>query len=390
MVTVKNGSLLTILCAVAISGLAATGFAQGRYTNLNITKIITTSPREAQCYDTRTGHYPCIEIGVVIVHRNADGSESSISTAHRIDGAFVSSIRTDFGSHSGKYFEALKKTWNYYNKPAFPTDLHLPDDVRAKLTEFIDLINQFESGIDLAVKPDDLYNQMAIRALYEVTEGFLHAAGVTPDEQRTFVTSNVNTGKTLVEIARKGLDLPASLIPFVNDARDLYELVVGRDLITGESIDSFGRFLTGVALIAGNGNIYRKAADKLKEGFLKKTIKESAGGIPGLTYTGAGSWKSAEGLVYRRATEDKENRLRHILRHTTPDPSKPAHTVFAGNPKEVPALIDQAWKMKGAPLLGDAGAYVIDMGRTIGTMGERKIRIVVVKGTSSIITAYPN
>lgn len=85
----------------------------------------------------RTERYPCIEIGVVIVFRNANGGEAGISAAHKIDGAFVSTIRTDFGAHSGKYFEALKKTWNYYNKLAFPTDLHLPDDVRAKLTEFI-------------------------------------------------------------------------------------------------------------------------------------------------------------------------------------------------------------------------------------------------------------
>ncbi len=29
------------------------------------------------------------------------------------------------------------------------------------------------------------------------------------------------------------------------------------------------------------------------------------------------------------------------------------------------------------------------MGRTIGTLGETKIRIVVKQGTSEIITAYP-
>ena len=45
--------------------------------------------------------------------------------------------------------------------------------------------------------------------------------------------------------------------------------------------------------------------------------------------------------------------------------------------------------MKGFPLIDDPGAYLIDVGRVIGTQGETIIIIVVIQGTNTIITAYP-
>ena len=45
--------------------------------------------------------------------------------------------------------------------------------------------------------------------------------------------------------------------------------------------------------------------------------------------------------------------------------------------------------MRGNSLANDPGAYVIDLGRVIGTNGETTIKIIVIPGTSEIITAYP-
>lgn len=53
------------------------------------------------------------------------------------------------------------------------------------------------------------------------------------------------------------------------------------------------------------------------------------------------------------------------------------------------ALVDEAWLMKGNPLANDPGAYIVPMGRVVGTNGETAIRIVVKPGTSEVITAYP-
>lgn len=51
-------------------------------------------------------------------------------------------------------------------------------------------------------------------------------------------------------------------------------------------------------------------------------------------------------------------------------------------------LVDQAWARREAPDPGDPAAFVVDMGRPIGTAGETLIRIVVRPGTTEVITAY--
>lgn len=386
--------LLGATLSLALSAGAAWGgpidlSGPDKYAKLDIVSVVVSAPRPASCYDSRVGHYPCIGFGVTLVVLDSQGKQGSLSFEQRVDGTYLDTVQQEFGRNAPKYFEALKKAW-VLSPLESPGDLSLTPEVAAKLDAFIASINEFEAGLDLAGRPADLYYQQSLRALYEVTEAFLRAGSATAAEQDQAVEANHNTAKALIEISKTGLDVSASLIPFVNDARDVYELVTGRDLLTGEEIDGFGRLLTGVALVAGNGNVYRKAAGKLKDSFAKKAIKKAEPGIPGLTYKGGGAWESAEGLIYRRAVgEKKENRLRHVLRHATPDPAKPSHTVFSGEPWDVPKLIDQAWKKRGSPLPDDPGAYVVDMGKVVGKNGEKKIRVVVEPGTSNIVTAYP-
>ncbi len=111
-------------------------------------------------------------------------------------------------------------------------------------------------------------------------------------------------------------------------------------------------------------------------------------GIPGLRYTGEGTWVSQAGIIYGKGSKDG-NRLRHILLHRKPDPLKPKHNVFAGETKDIPSLIDEAWLKKGIPEVNDPGAYVVPMGKVIGTQGETSLRIIVKPGTCEIISAYP-
>lgn len=65
------------------------------------------------------------------------------------------------------------------------------------------------------------------------------------------------------------------------------------------------------------------------------------------------------------------------------------HSVFNVGRNRLLGLIDEAWSMRGAPVAGDPGAFVVPMGRAIGTAGETTIRIVVRPGTNQILTAYP-
>lgn len=100
------------------------------------------------------------------------------------------------------------------------------------------------------------------------------------------------------------------------------------------------------------------------------------------------SEETGHSLVYG---PDKKfgNRVQHVLAHTVPDASKPAHSVFNAGRKEVIGIVDDAWKSRGASLPGDPGAFIVPMGRQVGTAGETAIRIVVRPGTNTIITAYP-
>lgn len=81
--------------------------------------------------------------------------------------------------------------------------------------------------------------------------------------------------------------------------------------------------------------------------------------------------------------------MRHVLSHGFPDPTKLVHTVFLGGPTKVLGVVDEAWRKRGTPLPGDPGAYLIPLGRVIGTGGEDRVRVIVVPGTSRIVTAYP-
>lgn len=71
------------------------------------------------------------------------------------------------------------------------------------------------------------------------------------------------------------------------------------------------------------------------------------------------------------------------------DEEERRRTFFNVQKNELIELIDEAWLSKGSPLNFDAGAYVINMRRTIGTNGETTIKIIVKPGTAEIKTAYP-
>lgn len=79
----------------------------------------------------------------------------------------------------------------------------------------------------------------------------------------------------------------------------------------------------------------------------------------------------------------------HVLEHAEPNPAKTTHSVFSMDRKEILGAVDEAWLKKGSHVVGDPGAYVVSMGRAIGTSGETSIKIIVRPGTSQVITAYP-
>ncbi|MEM6821341.1 MAG: pre-toxin TG domain-containing protein, partial [Verrucomicrobiota bacterium] len=360
------------------------------YSKHNILRINVTTPRPASCYSPKIGHYDCLRVGVVIVIKQPSGAVGSLSTSHRLTGGYVDQVRQEFGPYAQMYFDSAQKTLGkLYSSYQTPSGLELSNANQSLMEKLVIHLNQYTSGVDLAKNPEAVFSAQSLDALYGITEALIRA-----DENVAVRTAqlnrSLNLAKTLTELFDQGLDVGTSLTPFVNDARDLYELVTGRDLITGDTIGADGRFLSAVALIGGNGSLYRKAVDKLKKTFWKKTLSRAVDGMPHLEYKGAGRWVSKEGLIYRGKQGVHENRLRHILKHGIKNPKYPGKSLFnVRDVKEVPALLDEAWKKRGPPVSGRPGNYVVDMGRVIGTRGEKKILISVEPGTSELITAFP-
>ncbi len=103
---------------------------------------------------------------------------------------------------------------------------------------------------------------------------------------------------------------------------------------------------------------------------------------------GSNTWKSPAGSIYGQGSK-QGNRVKHVLEHLVPDPSKAKHSIFNVDRTKVIGLIDEGWAKRGAHVIGDHGAYVVDMGRVIGTAGETHLRIIVRPGTNGLISAYP-
>lgn len=103
-----------------------------------------------------------------------------------------------------------------------------------------------------------------------------------------------------------------------------------------------------------------------------------------------GTWTSNKGVIYGKGSKDG-NRVKHVLKHTMPDNSKPLHTVFNVDKSEVIGLIDEAWVKRGKGVLQSNGnvLYNINMGKTVGTKGECIIRIITKGYSNNIITAFP-
>ena len=101
------------------------------------------------------------------------------------------------------------------------------------------------------------------------------------------------------------------------------------------------------------------------------------------------SWTSPGGLVYGQGSKHG-NRVRHVLDHLVPNASKAKHSVFNVERNKLIGLLDDAWAKRGTGVLqGNRRVFEIDMGRVIGTNGERHIRLVVTDGTTDVITAFP-
>lgn len=81
--------------------------------------------------------------------------------------------------------------------------------------------------------------------------------------------------------------------------------------------------------------------------------------------------------------------LKHGRATLEPNSTKTTHSVFSADRKGILGVVDEAWINKRSSVAGDPGAYIVPMGRVVGTSGETSIKIIVRPRTNKIITAYP-
>jgi RHS repeat-associated protein len=163
------------------------------------------------------------------------------------------------------------------------------------------------------------------------------------------------------------------------------EAAVG--LVVGKAVAGVALAGAGAALVAGRAIAKRMA----RKGGGKGTSALASKGAGKLTSLGDGRWQSKEGLIYGQSKKDG-NRVKHVLEHAKPNPSKAKHSVFNVDRNGVLGLVDEAWGMRGSGIIqGNSNTlYKIDMGRQVGTAGENSLIIVIRKGTTSdLITAFP-
>lgn len=233
-------------------------------------------------------------------------------------------------------------------------------------------------------------------------------------------TSYYNRQAQYMEATGESLPVAESAVVVVGDltgASQTYGAVVGRDPLTDAPLSTANRIEGAATVVVGIGAGVgtAKVAPALKPALQRGPVLwgktgaatgETAGAGPvtpvpnastsqaakrfgTLSKIGDNAWESAGGLRYVGTDRTGSNRVQHVLRHAKPEPSRPVHSVFNVPRSQVLGLVDEAWGLRGAALPNDPGAFVVPMGRTVGTAGENAVKIIVRPGTSEIVTAYP-
>jgi RHS repeat-associated protein len=185
----------------------------------------------------------------------------------------------------------------------------------------------------------------------------------------------------------RGLLELAGFIPLVGDAID--GALCGYSAGGG---DGAGYDCAAMIPIFGSFGRGAKHADE-GVGLLSRLLGRADDGLGTLRSVGDDVFESGAGLRYGPGST-QGHRLRHVMQHGAPDATgKASHSVFVGGRSQVLRTVDEAWLARGSGTVSSVGGrevYVVPMGRSVGTAGQRHVTIVVEKGTSNVITAHPS
>ncbi|SFJ33528.1 TonB-dependent receptor [Planctomicrobium piriforme] len=309
--------------------------------------------------------------------------------------AAIQGIIDDFRRQLRENYDALKeycKTGSAANGVDPVAQLKFDSKLLRVLQKAIDspkLSAEVKSKLKELTEPTALLKMAGFMTAYAAAHASPLAPGLVVVDAYFTISGGIDIGLALQKIYLE-----------VNSAVDEDSLDQAANVFIEEASGPLADGILSIALLAAG-----KGAAKFHENYQitwdtkSRSVTLSSGGLgeldrlkivkrdnPGkLTFDPAtNSWKSPGGLIYG---PDKKygNRVEHVLNHLS-DPSK---SLFNVDRTKLVGLLDEAWAKKGTPLPKDPGVYIIDMGRVVGTKGETRIRLVVIPGTSEVITAYP-
>lgn len=206
-----------------------------------------------------------------------------------------------------------------------------------------------------------------------VKTAFAVAGDIAKDTVAGEVVQQVKTAFATEIASQLRFELPSTIV-VPNAERFGYTEQLSEDVAAAEFginilVGGVGTIIGGKAVLGGGG--LGKGSVKLSYDKATKT------------------WTSPAGLVYG-VDRKFGNRIQHVLAHGIEDKTKPIHSVFNVSKDQILGMVDEAWRTRGTGLL-DKGkiVHVVDMGRIVGTKGERYIKIVTIPGTGEIVTAFP-
>ncbi|MBI5299406.1 MAG: hypothetical protein HY877_03825 [Deltaproteobacteria bacterium] len=184
-------------------------------------------------------------------------------------------------------------------------------------------------------------------------------------------------------------EIGVSVIPGANDVVDFYEFLFGKDYLSGRELTPFERSFSAVGLVIGSGHGFRKGGEKVKkliqEGIKRGTLKEGAGrgatqalerGLEGLKpkYT----VRSAAHVEPNHVNLNREKRRSKFL------PEE-------GGQAFVDEVAEKAWKQGNVTIQPQDGRIRFDanLGRTVGTRGETRGRVILDPSSGEVITQFP-
>lgn len=193
------------------------------------------------------------------------------------------------------------------------------------------------------------------------------------------------------------------------------DAILNSELSTSDKIIGTVLFLVGVTILTGGVSTVITGIVGVFEGSGSVLVTLSSGAtalIPAVSVNQDALVKTAEGSILtlggaividqsltimasggEKGSTDTllQGNVDHSALHLNPDPTKPIHTEFNFSTKDkLIELLKEAWEKagKGQSSYGGKRVYDIDMGRVIGTKGERIIRIVVDE-FGKLITTFP-